>query len=483
MKTIEFIDKTRLRTEKKYVLVVILFLFLVGATLDPANGQDKTIEVRTGIWKSPGAEIIVINREDYQSYFLTSISCVPTGSGMAADVVKLYPQIESWSADAMVVSGNDWRDTYRRLTKLPEPCQLTPDTKDALFNFDVFCQYFQENYPSFRVRGIDWEAMRRDYRTRVRSGMSEKELIAVLGEMVEKINDPHVFITNAKPGAENISYASPEAHGLAAAVREALPGKTTNIYRNTADRIEQSIETLIRYELLAGKFKTAHNERLLWGMLTTNVGYLRSSQSMGLFPPGTSREQMYLQLDTTLDNIFTDLKNARALIIDVTMNTGGASFIADKIAGRIVRKKTFAYQARLMTVSGLAEPFTKTLVPTPRPRFSGPVVVLISSNTVSAGESFPLILGGLPNVTLYGEKTLGAISSYMMMKLPNGWRVGVPNYVITDRKGKWYEGQGIPPDIRATVFNPKKLVSGYLDFVSSAVKLARIKIQGKRPLP
>src|ERR1700720_4704093 len=405
------------RTMTRHVIMALILSFLIASTL---AAQGPKTEVRPGIWKAEGnAELLVIDQGRYQSYDLTSVSCVATGSGGSTEVMKLYPVIESWSEDQLVVSGYDFRYTLHRIMELPEPCRTNHDAYDPLYNFDAFWQYFQENYASFKLRGIDWEAMRRTYRPRIKPGMSDKELFAVLGEMVEIINDPHVFVSDGKQGADSVSYGSPDPHGLAAAVREAIPSKTTREYRAAARKIEEAIETEIRYELLHGDFRSAHNDRLTWGMLTPDVAYLRSSLSVGLFGPGVSREQMYAQLDATLDIIFTDFRTAKALIIDVTTNTGGANFITDSIARRVIQEPTIAYQGRVKTADGFAEPFTKRLEPARRPRFSGPVVVLMSSNTVSGGEALPIVLRGLPNITLFGDTTLGATGSFLVKTLPN----------------------------------------------------------------
>jgi C-terminal processing protease CtpA/Prc len=105
---------------------------------------------------------------------------------------------------------------------------------------------------------------------------------------------------------------------------------------------------------------------------------------------------------------------------------------------------------------------------------------LISSNTVSAGEVLPLALRGIPNITLFGETTLGATGSFLMKTLPNGGQVAIANDVETDRNGVSYEKVGVPPDVRAVVFNPHRLVTGYREFVNSAARLAESKTAGRR---
>jgi len=455
--------------------LAVLALLLSASIATPA---DSTLQVKPGIWYDAGdADLIVIDQRQYKVYNVTSVSCVQKDNTRPmADVVKYFDTIDSWTDDLLVVSGADFRSEAHRLKELPEPCRTTHDPNDPFYNFDAFWQYFKELYPSFALRQIDWDAMRSTYRGRIKPEMSEKELFAVMGEMIEKINDPHSFISNGKHGADEIAYGSPAAHGVAATVQLMNPDWTTDQCRDAAAKIVPALETEIRYDLLHGKFHTAHNDRLTWGMITPEVGYLRSSLNYGLFP-GLKREQMYAQFEATLDRIFTDLKPAKALVIDVTTNTGGADFVAYGIAQRVIQAPVVAYQGRLKTATGLGRPFTKSLQPSPRARFSGPVILLISQNTVSAGEALPKALHGLPYVTMFGESTLGATGSILLVRLPNGGQVGVSYGVYTDRNGEWFEKRGFPPDVRAVVFDPQGPVTGYRDFVNAAVKLARSKVR------
>jgi C-terminal processing protease CtpA/Prc len=76
-----------------------------------------------------------------------------------------------------------------------------------------------------------------------------------------------------------------------------------------------------------------------------------------------------------------------------------------------------------------------------------PAVVLTSSYTVSAAEIGLLALKELPNVTIIGENTAGALSDMMERQLPNGWEFSLPHQVYEAVDGTHFEGPGIPPDI------------------------------------
>jgi hypothetical protein len=463
----------RLRSSAQIlVLVVSLPISAVAQTAQVPQATSRATPIPPGIWKADAyAELLAVDSNRYVIYDLTAVSCVAADSG--ASLRGRYPRVELEGPATLVVSGVDYRYSLRRLPGLPRQCR-TPVAPSRRHTFDAFWHYFKENYPFFDRRGIDWDALREPYRERIRDDMSEADLFAIMGELVERINDPHVFLSNGKAGADARSYGSPEPHGVAAALRSRWPGQRTSVYNDAGAAVERAIETMIRYEILGGRFETAHNERLVWGWLADSVAYLRVSLSVGLFAHGTSREQMYEQYEATLDRVFAGFRGARALLVDVTTNTGGATFVATGIARRVIQEPTTTWTTSARTSDGgRIAPFIERLDPSPRPGFDGPVLILISGNTVSAGESLPLALRGLPNVTLFGERTLGAHSSFMMKTLPGGGVVGVPNEIVVDRTGVSFEARGIPPDVHAVVFDPDRPVSGFRSFVESAARYAR----------
>ena len=58
-----------------------------------------------------------------------------------------------------------------------------------------------------------------------------------------------------------------------------------------------------------------------------------------------------------------------------------------------------------------------------------------------------MALRELPQVTLIGENSAGAISDKMDRQLPNGWAFGLPHQRFETPDGTSFEGPGVPPDI------------------------------------
>jgi C-terminal processing protease CtpA/Prc len=96
----------------------------------------------------------------------------------------------------------------------------------------------------------------------------------------------------------------------------------------------------------------------------------------------------------------------------------------------------------------------------PRSRLwnSGPIQLLISDLTVSAGETFAeALLARTPAPTRIGTANQGVFSDDMRRRLPNGWRFTLGNEAYFAPDGHNYEGAGIPPSIPTPVFSPTDL--------------------------
>ncbi|WP_445183442.1 S41 family peptidase [Pseudonocardia sp. Cha107L01] len=95
-------------------------------------------------------------------------------------------------------------------------------------------------------------------------------------------------------------------------------------------------------------------------------------------------------------------------------------------------------------------------MPTPdRPHYTGPLRLLTSDLTVSAGETFTeAVMARTPPATRVGTTSQGVFADDMHRKLPNGWdfTVGNEDYIAPD--GRNYEGPGIPPTTEVPALTP-----------------------------
>jgi C-terminal processing protease CtpA/Prc len=97
----------------------------------------------------------------------------------------------------------------------------------------------------------------------------------------------------------------------------------------------------------------------------------------------------------------------------------------------------------------------------PRPRFRGPVALLIGPDSNSGAETFAMaLLGRQPHVIRIGANTQGVFSDVLFRHLPNSWTFGLPDEIYLTKDGKAFDGVGVPPDVEVPIFPAEDLGNG-----------------------
>ena len=150
-----------------------------------------------------------------------------------------------------------------------------------------------------------------------------------------------------------------------------------------------------------------------WKMLSENIGYVYVRRIRD-------------GLITDLDRAVGELKGARGLIIDVRGNSGGG----------FDDSRAF----RNFTPDDPEEP--------DRPRFVGPIALLIDSRCISAGEGWASWFVAKKRARLFGEATAGASSRKTTYELKNGlYKVVFPVKAYFGFLDRPIERRGLEPDV------------------------------------
>ncbi|MGC0420110.1 S41 family peptidase [Embleya sp. AB8] len=328
---------------------------------------------------------------------------------------------------------------------LPANCTATPST-DPLAVFDRFWASFDENYPFFAAKGIDWPAVRRQFRPLVRPDSTDAELRQLMSDMIRPLNDGHTaLLYQGKP-----VYSGER------------PG-TRHIDKDTRDKALAAGAAH-----LVGPEQTWSDRRLGVGELPGRLGYLRVSSFNG-YVKGGSYADWEAVLDRALDALLTPANvsgpNAlRGLVIDLRLNGGGADPLGLHIASRLTERAYVAYAKRARNDPDDPTRFTRpqpiVVQPSVAPRFTGAIAILTSANTASAGETFTqAMIGRTPKVVRIGESTQGVFSDTLERKLSPDWTAILPNEEFLDRHGKTFDGPGIPADVNTPVFTDDELAN------------------------
>ena len=262
--------------------------------------------------------------------------------------------------------------------------------------------------------------MHQVYRPRVTPATTDDELWGVLEEMAGLLNDVHVTLSDPRTGKQ---------------VRSG--GRSIGV--GPFDNGEFSLE-LIDESYAEDGLESAADGLLRYGWLPEKIGYLHISGFRELEAS-----------ESAVDTAVHTLEGAKGVIIDVRHNGGGDDRVGRAIASRFVAEPRFYMTVAMRKLGQLppafVEPVEWWLEPSGPKQYTGPVVLLVNSRSISAAENFALAMRSVPHVLVIGETTAGVMADAVPQPLPNGWQVTVPINQFRDANGVSWEGIGVTPDL------------------------------------
>jgi carboxyl-terminal processing protease len=414
----------------------------------PVQAKGSVAAELRGAWKSRGYGWIVEFGPDGGKLFHTAGGACYADPRREPDPDGIMAVWRAEGPGTVTLAGD--RDSTRylfdRLPSLPAAClSMAPWTPDRVAAF--VADTFAEVYPRSAERGLDWTARRAAVLDRVGPQAADVQLWSALSTLLEGLDDPHV-----------------ELHGVVGGDRRDLePGVSPTLARVHASAPDggekawlQAYRDGILTQILAGKGRQAANNRIFWGRVD-DIGYL-NVVTMGAFARNAAPDDPR-PLEATLDEAMAAFAGAKAVVVDVSNNRGGYDSIGRAIAGRFTDQPRVAYSK--VAVGAKVAPGVVTVEPARGPRFTGPVYLVTSDITVSAGETFGLMMKAMPNVKQIGGVTHGAYSDQLPKPLPNGWAFALPAELYKTPDGKDLEGRGLAPDTPMVIFPPDDLAGGH----------------------
>lgn len=280
--------------------------------------------------------------------------------------------------------------------------------------FDQVVQRFDEIYPSFSYKGVDWAALQTRFRPRFADPMGPEAFAHELVAMLSELRDMHAQVR--LPNGQYLEVYS--------------PGWERN-------------------------FTSEPRNRYSWGGYRT----LGSNVIWHTWMPGTVA---YIRIDTldtatfagvdeaAIESLFATYAGATGMIVDLRPNSGGNEDIATMFASRFTDTERIYGYVRYRSGPGhddLGEPLSKSLVPSVGARFLGPTAVLVGNRNMSSAEWFVLMMDACPNVTLIGAQTRGSSGNPEWITLANGVSVGIPRWLALRPDMTPLEDNGVAPDI------------------------------------
>jgi C-terminal processing protease CtpA/Prc len=381
--------------------------------------------------------------------------------------------------------------------------------------FTALYRELGRTYPCFELKGIDWEAVGVELLPRANEVHTERDFALLCAELVARLEDSHASMMpgsaqfpsmeyprwdpgfacliddRGKPVVYHVDEGRPAAEagvqiGMTVLSVDGEPvlaymkrraGQVKKYRGYSSDRYlryhiaqwlgrhpEQGAQLEFEMQDVGGKVRefvlpatvdvrylprrpvqiegTSDTANISWTMLEDNLGYVYV-------------RRVPADLIENLDKAVGDLRDARGLIVDVRGNSGGG--FDNRRAHR-----NFAPDDE-------EEP--------ERPRFKGPIALLIDARCISAGEGWASWFIAQKRARVFGEATAGASARKTVYTLTNGlFKVRYPVKAYHGFLDRPIERRGLEPDVKVSQ-NAKDLAAGR-DAVLEAAKRHLIQRAG-----
>ena len=443
----------------KFVFLAVIFVCpacirpAVHAETKSPVGQSLDSNRADGVWQSDGfGYVMQIDNGTARFFHATPDVCIEPDN----DDLKLEDVFEVYrfsDRDTMFTSSltEPFEFKFSRIADVPTLCSDASDerikgTAKALMSF------LDTHYVFFDERSVDRDQIFADITRASLEESDEASFFAAITNILSRTEDAHVELSGTIDGDALRFDADPGMIRRLITLRAAKNGTTENEERTAF--LQKFWAEGIGEEILKGRSATAANDRIRYGIIDGNIGYI-AVRSMGGFVAADSSdgETEAEVLSNIMDRAIAefDRVRARAVILDISINSGGYGYLSRQLAGRFFDKRRQVYQV----YAGDAQdqtPQSMFVEPEGRSQFIGPVYVLTSSETVSAAESLTMSMRARPGVTHAGGTTRGALSTKLAKLLPNGWELMLSNQVVLDHEGSIWEANAAPPHLPIFVF-------------------------------
>jgi carboxyl-terminal processing protease len=324
-----------------------------------------------------------------------------------------------------------------------------------------------------RMRGVDWNAVRKEFLRKVQTCSSDNQLLSLLREMLRRLRNSHIFLYTREEWdwQMNIVPICFAKTGNRVFVRYVLRGKKSGLLAplEFGDEIiavdglpaaRLRPVTLARLEAVKGNPNfgppgSVAEVEIRRASARQVVKVNRVARPSGFeavvteHPTPNIIHVRFFCLDSSeipvarLRQLSEEIITARGLVLDVRSCVGGDKQVSNFIAAGLIGPNKPLF--RNITREG-QETFHET--PADVPRFVGPVAVLTNANTESEPEILTAVCKEYACARIFGERTAGAFNGWTVaVELPYGFALyALPYTRSVSPKGIEYEGRGIEPD-------------------------------------
>ena len=368
---------------------------------------------------------------------------------------------------------------------------LQSENANNLAVFDEVWRTIRERYYDADLRGVDWEAQRKEFRPRAAEAADKQTLYRILREMLGTLKDSHtrVFV----PG-ENTDWKTPRVVNVGLAAREIENQLIVVKVEDKSQADKAGVRVGARLTKIGDAAANAVFEQKVGekrGASTQAIARLQSAASLFEGEAGTSvnvcwenekskercaalrREWRTIKSDLRVRrennvliigfDVFTletvsralgvlrqNLGKARGIVLDLRANRGGATDASVDFASVFLPEKTnigafFDRNGRVVQEAQTRQ-FPLFIVNSVKITEIS-VVVLTGTATASSAEIFVAALKNAGRARVIGSQTCGCVLAVRgEHRLPDGGTLEISELDFKLTSGARLEGTGIAPD-------------------------------------
>lgn len=442
--------------------------------------------------------------------------------GKADEARSILKQLTERYPDVKNGRGFKYSDMARDALERPQVARPRPGKRPSrrigyAKEFDFLWQKVRDTYPYFEDKKIDWDAIGKEFRERVKDVSNHKDFILLCMEMMQRLEDGHSYLQTRyiRPdqrgncGIALAPFGQTEAivlrvePGGAAEKAGCRPGWVlTEVDGATvSQRVQQerrksrrgystpwlAWHRLMRQMTLGPpesiaqlKFRLPEGEARTLAVKRSSDRFRHFSERQWIHPPDTQEGKhvdvavlpddiAYVhvrrligrggepgpELRVEFENAMKRARSAGGCILDLRGNSGGATGVGKWVLGH------FVDQPVKLPTWGSLEP--------QQPGFQGKVAVLIDSGTFSAADGTAAICSWVPRrFPLLGKPTAGSSGEQVSFEMPSGlFKLRIASKRIVDHRGLPIEGRGTQPSIPLE-WRPEDLAQGEDSFIKQA---------------
>lgn len=366
----------------------------------------------------------------------------------------------------------------------PPPLAATARAKLNRQTFDRTWELVRAKYFDPRLHGVDWAAMRAEYRPQAEHAADDAQLYRVLNRLCAELKESHLVALAPRRAHElatdhrvaiGITWELIDGRRVVTDIVPGSPAALAGVQRGwvvvardgspwrDGETFVARIGQPVTFEFLdeTGQARTLTMPPQLLSLERTEVRELDG----GL---------VYLRFDAfnydALAWLSAQLKaHARApgVALDLRRNPGGntlalrmavAEFFPRRVeTGRLVKRDGSAKEARSFSWRSA--------------RYAGRVVLLTSPATGSAAEIFAHVLQFHTRATVIGQPTAGAVIYSRLFDLPGDGCLQIPVIDYIGLDGRRLEGRGVTPDLVLPRSSLADLRAGHDGELAAALEL------------